>query len=93
MHLWSQVNVYQLFWRMQFQRIYLQKLQKNVNLFYVAELAHCKNNKYIINLWKVVCFVRKHFSMASTLAIGDGANDVSMITSANVGVGIYGIEG
>ncbi|CAD8078815.1 unnamed protein product [Paramecium primaurelia] len=42
---------------------------------------------------QVVCFVRKHFSMASTLAIGDGANDVSMITSANVGVGIYGIEG
>jgi len=31
--------------------------------------------------------------MASTLAIGDGANDVSMITSANVGVGLYGIEG
>ncbi|CAD8171215.1 unnamed protein product [Paramecium octaurelia] len=42
---------------------------------------------------QVVCFVRKYFSMQSSLAIGDGANDVSMITSANVGVGIFGIEG
>ena len=28
-----------------------------------------------------------------TLAIGDGANDVSMITEANIGVGISGNEG
>ena len=28
-----------------------------------------------------------------TLAIGDGANDVSMIQAAHVGVGIYGREG
>jgi phospholipid-transporting ATPase len=28
-----------------------------------------------------------------TLAIGDGANDVNMITSAHVGVGISGLEG
>jgi len=28
-----------------------------------------------------------------TLAIGDGANDVNMITEAHVGVGIKGIEG
>ena len=30
---------------------------------------------------------------AITLAIGDGANDVGMITTANVGIGIQGIEG
>ena len=30
---------------------------------------------------------------AITLAIGDGRNDVSMITEANIGVGIYGEEG
>ncbi len=30
---------------------------------------------------------------ATTLAIGDGANDVNMITSAHVGVGIRGVEG
>lgn len=29
----------------------------------------------------------------STLAIGDGANDVSMITAAHIGVGISGLEG
>ena len=29
----------------------------------------------------------------STLAIGDGANDVNMITAAHVGVGIRGVEG
>ena len=28
-----------------------------------------------------------------TLAVGDGANDVSMIQSANVGIGIAGKEG
>ena len=30
---------------------------------------------------------------ALTLAIGDGANDVSMIQAAHVGVGISGVEG
>lgn len=29
----------------------------------------------------------------STLAIGDGANDVNMINAAHVGVGIKGLEG
>jgi len=30
---------------------------------------------------------------SNTLAIGDGANDVNMITAAHVGVGISGLEG
>ena len=30
---------------------------------------------------------------ATTLAIGDGANDVNMITSAHIGIGILGVEG
>ncbi len=29
----------------------------------------------------------------TTLAIGDGANDVNMITAAHVGIGIRGVEG
>ena len=29
----------------------------------------------------------------TTLAIGDGANDVNMITSAHIGIGIKGLEG
>lgn len=28
-----------------------------------------------------------------TLAIGDGANDVNMIQSAHIGVGVFGKEG
>ena len=35
----------------------------------------------------------KSTSKKVCLAIGDGANDVSMITEANIGVGIHGLEG
>ncbi|KAJ3309397.1 hypothetical protein HDV04_006184 [Boothiomyces sp. JEL0838] len=41
----------------------------------------------------VVKLVKNNVAGAVTLAIGDGANDVSMIQSANVGVGISGQEG
>ena len=37
--------------------------------------------------------VRKAKPKASTLAIGDGANDVNMIIAASVGIGIQGVEG
>lgn len=41
---------------------------------------------------EVVRLVKKGLKVM-TLAIGDGANDVSMIQEANVGVGISGLEG
>uniref|UniRef100_H0XU14 Phospholipid-transporting ATPase n=1 Tax=Otolemur garnettii TaxID=30611 RepID=H0XU14_OTOGA len=41
---------------------------------------------------EIVDMVKKHVS-AITLAIGDGANDVGMIQTAHVGVGISGNEG
>ena len=41
----------------------------------------------------IVQMIRLRFPNKSTLAIGDGANDVSMIASAHVGVGIMGLEG
>ncbi|XP_048847399.1 probable phospholipid-transporting ATPase IM isoform X1 [Brienomyrus brachyistius] len=41
---------------------------------------------------QVVQLVKKH-KRAVTLAIGDGANDVSMIRAAHIGVGISGQEG
>ncbi|KAI8981435.1 hypothetical protein BDB01DRAFT_794086 [Pilobolus umbonatus] len=41
---------------------------------------------------QVVRLVKKGLNVM-TLAIGDGANDVSMIQEANVGVGISGVEG
>jgi len=42
---------------------------------------------------EVVTLVRKTKPNVSTLAIGDGANDVNMITAAHVGIGIRGVEG
>lgn len=37
--------------------------------------------------------IRNRLPHKSTLAIGDGANDVSMITAAHIGIGISGLEG
>lgn len=37
--------------------------------------------------------VKDYIPKVTTLAIGDGANDVNMITAANIGVGIKGVEG
>lgn len=44
------------------------------------------------NKAQIVEFI-KNKTKSVTLAIGDGANDVSMIQAAHVGVGIYGREG
>lgn len=41
----------------------------------------------------VIRMIKKDDKTVLTLAIGDGANDVSMIKEAHVGVGIYGNEG
>ena len=41
----------------------------------------------------IVHIVRNKFPDKTTLSIGDGANDVNMITTAHVGVGITGLEG
>ena len=41
----------------------------------------------------IVNLVKARHPRKTTLAIGDGANDVNMITSAHVGVGIHGKEG
>lgn len=40
-----------------------------------------------------MALVRKEKPEVSTLAIGDGANDVNMIRAAHVGIGIKGVEG
>ena len=41
----------------------------------------------------IIRLVKSKFPKASTLASGDGANDVAMINEADVGVGISGHEG
>ena len=42
---------------------------------------------------QVVKMVKNYNKSSITLAIGDGGNDVSMITEAHIGIGIYGEEG
>ena len=42
---------------------------------------------------EMVNIVMKRQPEVTTLAIGDGANDVNMITTANIGIGIMGVEG
>ena len=44
---------------------------------------------------ETVKFVKKHkqFKSPVTVAVGDGANDVSMINQASVGIGLQGNEG
>ena len=42
---------------------------------------------------QMVNLIKQHQPSTTTLAIGDGANDVNMITSANIGIGIIGVEG
>jgi P-type E1-E2 ATPase len=37
--------------------------------------------------------VKYKYPTATTLAIGDGANDVNMICAAHIGIGISGLEG
>lgn len=42
---------------------------------------------------EIVTMVRRKNPKLTTLAIGDGANDVNMIAAAHVGIGISGLEG
>ena len=37
--------------------------------------------------------IKNRHPSRTTLAIGDGANDVNMITAAHIGIGISGLEG
>ncbi len=53
-----------------------------------------KQKQEIVRLVKVaVSYLLLKKPYVITLAIGDGANDVNMITEAHVGVGIKGVEG
>ena len=42
---------------------------------------------------EMVNLIKKRQPNITTLAIGDGANDVNMITTASIGIGIMGVEG
>lgn len=45
------------------------------------------------SIWSQVTRLVKEGTGKTTLAIGDGANDVGMIQEADIGVGISGAEG
>ena len=42
---------------------------------------------------QIVDLIKMKIKDSITLAIGDGANDVNMIQSAHIGVGVFGKEG
>lgn len=42
---------------------------------------------------EIVTMIKNKMKDATTLSIGDGANDVNMIAAAHVGIGISGLEG
>lgn len=42
---------------------------------------------------QIVRFVKDNVPGAFTLSVGDGSNDVNMIQTAHVGIGLYGKEG
>lgn len=53
----------------------------------IAYRVSPKQKRELVHLYKSV------YPEIRTLAIGDGANDVNMITEAHVGIGIKGVEG
>lgn len=74
----------------------LEHILRNAPLDFLNVGVHCRSVICcrVTPLQKalVVRLVRKHLKVV-TLSIGDGANDVSMIQEANIGVGIEGLEG
>ena len=42
---------------------------------------------------EIVKMMRERNPEKNTVAIGDGSNDVNMITAAHIGIGISGLEG
>lgn len=65
---------------------YFNKVADRLDIVIACRVAP-KEKADIVNL------VKKQHPEKTMLAIGDGANDVAMITAANVGVGIVGKEG
>ncbi len=65
------------------------------NFFFVASQAPCVICSRCSPTQKaeIVKMIKKYTPMATTAAIGDGGNDVSMIQEAHLGVGIVGKEG
>lgn len=70
------------------KKVFLLNAERAIPKILPAEQTICyrctpDNKKKIVEIFK-------NKSAALTLAVGDGANDVNMITAADVGVGIRG---
>ncbi|GAA6093330.1 phospholipid-transporting ATPase IF isoform X6 [Tachysurus ichikawai] len=68
----------------------LQKAKASYTLLFIDVLIY---HRFIDVVHRVVRLLKTSPEKPITLAIGDGANDVSMIQEAHVGIGIMGKEG
>uniref|UniRef100_A0A8C4F6F4 Phospholipid-transporting ATPase n=1 Tax=Dicentrarchus labrax TaxID=13489 RepID=A0A8C4F6F4_DICLA len=79
-----------------FRTLHAHALEADMEMEFVSTACACKAviccRVTPLQKAQVVELIKKH-KKAVTLAIGDGANDVSMIKSAHIGVGISGQEG
>lgn len=67
---------------------------KNLFIFAIKKAACCVCSRVTPKQKaELVLLAKEQNPTRTTLAIGDGANDVNMITSADVGIGIMGNEG
>ena len=69
----------------QLKRLFVQ-IGENVNVVLACRVSPKQKAD-------IVAVMKNRFPDKTTLSIGDGANDVNMITTAHVGVGISGLEG
>lgn len=54
---------------------------------------NCERLIVLLFLIKIIRLIKKSPGSPITAAVGDGANDISMIQEAHVGLGIFGKEG
>ncbi|KAF6146186.1 hypothetical protein GIB67_005834, partial [Kingdonia uniflora] len=65
----------------------------NAGISVTTPNSACGFSLFVFSITVVVTSLVKNGAQKITLSIGDGANDVSMIQAAHVGIGISGLEG
>ena len=90
-HLWLLFPIFHFGWRWEMSKI-IKKLENPLDLFWKQNVTDTISKKCVLLQSQLVKLVRDNLQKM-TLAIGDGANDVAMIQTADVGIGISGQEG